>query len=788
MAKVYNFTVKNEDIVIRFSCPNHGHRISEIVKNLCIDSSDSRGQKISRFTSLNGPIVFTFDGIDAEDFDIRHEAVFFENTEYPLIVKGAPGKHVVSISLDVNEHRRSDDGSKSTIISDDGELYGSLNFRNQVGMTDFTFTYFLKGDDQPRTLKFMTEVLSYKLDYRSDLRTIIGDIEREYALLSASFLKDTYLSIRQAQGESNSLIWWQIFKSCYKDIIAAAKIIIDRPKRRLRSVPKYERIERMPMLPRELENEYQVHKNNPSHLYRTEDLILSHDTIENRFLKHALSEMLRRFISIKSHIMTAMHLDDPKRIDRSIDDIEGELLRLTNNSFFRGVGPFKGFTQDNLVMKQAVGYKTIMEKWIELQQGYELEEGLRKLEVKDISDLYEIWCFIKVKNIVQETLVELGHVASPMSNGRYISNDFIPQLAYGGTLNFIDSDNIELACVSYNAEVEKVGTTPSSIDGTSTITTIQRPDIVLRLSKTDIGTMKYTYLFDAKYRIDDNKIGGQDVPPEDSIDQMHRYRDAIYYTEEGHDREHLKKEIIAGYVLFPGKVSSLSLDASSGDYYYQKSNRLIGIGAFPLRPAQEIHAADGSVIINPESSEQALRYQIRKWLEDSTPREHLLETSIPQKGLEYSDEPVSRGTYFLSKVDEHVNSNSAELVHGKGIEFYSGYSAILSGFDFQKIKYLLPVDGSNRVFGYYDVSEISTTDASILLKDDKIKRETTGKGSRYSGYDKPIRIKFTLGKFHKLPHPFIYGITNNSLKGVILNRSKFIEYRDSEQHAVKDEI
>ena len=36
----------------------------------------------------------------------------------------------------------------------------------------------------------MTEVLSYKLDYRTDLKTIISDIENEYALLSASFLKD----------------------------------------------------------------------------------------------------------------------------------------------------------------------------------------------------------------------------------------------------------------------------------------------------------------------------------------------------------------------------------------------------------------------------------------------------------------------------------------------------------------------------------------------------------------------------------------------------------------------
>ena len=106
--------------------------------------------------------------------------------------------------------------------------------------------------------------------------------------------------------------------------------------------------------------------------------------------------------------MTALHLEDLMKLDTSIDEMENELLRLKNNPFFRGMGTFKGFSQDNLVMKQAHGYKTIMEKWIELQQGYELAEGIRKLEVKDISDLYEIWCFIKVKNIVEDTLRVMG--------------------------------------------------------------------------------------------------------------------------------------------------------------------------------------------------------------------------------------------------------------------------------------------------------------------------------------------------------------------------------------------
>ena len=76
--------------------------------------------------------------------------------------------------------------------------------------------------------------------------------------------------------------------------------------------------------------------------------------------------------------------------------------------------------------------------------------------------------------------------------------------------------------------------------------------------------------------------------------------------------------------LFPGRIPLEALDAECGDYYYQQSNRLIGIGAFPLRPDQELHANDGSIIIDANSSEQALRNQIRHWLEDDNGREQLL--------------------------------------------------------------------------------------------------------------------------------------------------------------------
>ena len=173
MSSVFNFEVTNEDLLVRFSCPNHERRIAETIRNLCIDADNqgSADKLLCRYTSETPNVNFSFDGSVQDGNDIRHEAVFFENTEYPLIVRGR-GKDLQDLSLAINDHLRTDGKDKSTIISTGDELYGSLNFHNQVGMTDFCISYKVKGEEQTKELRFMTEVLSYKLDYRSDLKTM----------------------------------------------------------------------------------------------------------------------------------------------------------------------------------------------------------------------------------------------------------------------------------------------------------------------------------------------------------------------------------------------------------------------------------------------------------------------------------------------------------------------------------------------------------------------------------------------------------------------------------------
>ena len=192
-----------------------------------------------------------------------------------------------------------------------------------------------------------------------------------------------------------------------------------------------------------------------------------------------------------------------------------------------------------------------------------------------------------------------------------------------------------------------------------------------------------------------------------------------------------------------------------------------------MRPDQEKHANDGSIIVNANSSEQALRRQIRHWLEDDNGREQLLEESIPQKGLEYSDEPVNKGTFYIASVDGHVNATKEPVQNGQSDVFFSGYMSILSGVDFQKIKYFAPVD-NHLVKGYYQVLSVEVMDMSEILAKEKAK--ATGQAKNYKGYDKPIRICLKLGKYTQLSSPFIYGLDSNASKGIAMTRKEFKEY------------
>lgn len=503
--------------------------------------------------------------------NVPSQAIFFENTDYPIWV---------DFKDYVKEARFG-----STLKSDNERftfhrhiLAGYLNYGNEIGRSEIKLVY--KVGNEIRRFSFSFEVLSYKLDYHKHWKAIVEDIEKEYRMLSLDYMRRTFHGFApDKNGETPEIIWWSIFADEQQKFIKACKNIIERPRHRLHGRKTYLRADQLTFIPTSIENEVAEHRLNPAHLYCVEEQVTTNDTQENRFLKFALLQISAKYEQLKKQIEKLKGVSEVMRLD--MQTVAMSFKRLNSHPFFRTVGRFKGFTQESLVLQKASGYSQVYRTWNILRRAYSLNDGMYRLQTKDIATLYEIWCFIEVSHIVKEQL-HLADEDLEHRNRMEMNGLFTWELGKGEHSRILfKKDDVELAELVYNPKSTEKDSSSVGIKELVVPTVPQKPDIVLRLTKNDLQEgMKFTYLFDAKYRID-GKVNGVDVPPDDAINQMHRYRDAIYYKDYSSDA--LKKEVIGGYILFPGDGASVDVEMSR----FYKSIDKVNIGAFPLRPRDE---------------------------------------------------------------------------------------------------------------------------------------------------------------------------------------------------------
>lgn len=497
-------------------------------------------------------------------------ATFFDNADYPIwiefkdYVKNAQFGSILQNDNDRFSFRRH-------------ILAGFINYKNEIGRSEIQIIY--KVDKETRAFRFGFEVLSTKLDYHEHWRTIVEDIEREYRMLSLDYMRRTFHGFSPDQnGEHPDIVWWSVFEGEQQKFIKACKSIIDRPRHRLHGEEVYLRADKLKQTPHNIENRLAEHRKEPAYLYRVEQHILSNDTQENRFLKFALHQISKRYEDLRQRIEAVKTASGTMK--SAMLATSETLKRLQHHPFFRTIGRFKGISQESMVLQKATGYSQVYRTWNLLRRAYSLNDGLYRLQTKDIATLYEIWCFIEVSHIVKAQL-HLDDEDVEHRNRMEMNGIFSWELGKGEHSRILfRKDGVELAELVYNPKNADKENDNVGMKDLVVPTVPQKPDIVLQLTKNDLQQgMKMTYLFDAKYRID-GKDKGVDVPPEDAINQMHRYRDAIYYKD--YDANALKKEVIGGYILFPGDGEPNDVAVSK----FYKTIKEVNIGAFPLRPKE----------------------------------------------------------------------------------------------------------------------------------------------------------------------------------------------------------
>jgi hypothetical protein len=102
---------------------------------------------------------------------------------------------------------------------------------------------------------------------------------------------------------------------------------------------------------------------------------------------------------------------------------------------------------------------------------------------------------------------------------------------------------------------------------------------------------KYIWIFDAKYRIELNNNRGDlptdevDFVPDDALNQMHRYRDALINFSQHESNAlsaRLSRPVYGAFALYPG-----FFEQHSTENPYKDTIEKVGIGAFALLPSSE---------------------------------------------------------------------------------------------------------------------------------------------------------------------------------------------------------
>lgn len=635
-------------------------------------------------------------------------AVFFDNAEYPVWVefKSYVSKAQFGSILQ-------NDNDRFTFRR--GVLAGFINYGNDIGKSELNLVYQAGGENRRFTLGY--EVLSTKLNYHEHWNKIIEDIEQEYRMLSLDYMRRTFHGFTPNEhGETPELIWWNVFAGEREKFIKACRNIIERPRRRLRRYDTYQRADKIRRVTPSIENELAEHRTNEAHLYRIEEYTQSNDTQENRFLKYALAQIIAKYETLKSYIEDNKNASE--ELKHEMNACLDTMRHLYRNPFFRTVGRFKGLNQESLVLQKATGYSQVYRTWNMLRRAYSLQDGMYKLQTKDIATLYEIWCFIEVSHIVREQL-EITKEDVEHRNRMEMNGVFTWELGRGEHSRILfRKDGVELAELVYNPKHTERENDNISMEHLVVPTVPQKPDIVLQLTKDDMKKgMKMTYLFDAKYRIG-GKEKGVDVPPDDAINQMHRYRDAIYYKE--YDEGQLKKEVIGGYILFPGDGDPADVAVSK----FHETIKKVNIGAFPLRPKDE-------------RNRQLLETFIKDLI--ATKSSKTISNVIPQKGsiVHVPDRVLVGLVRQSSRKDYYRNfENSEAKLYYTGANFPTTIS--LDG-----LHYFIPYFKEQGIKDVYKITRIRTI-TSKEAKQDEGTEETDD-----------LRLAFELEFSHRLSEEFL---------------------------------
>ena len=531
--------------------------------------------------------------------------IFFENTLYQ--VEWIFLKKVQWASL----NHRSKTVCNAFIFtpSEDGlsaRLTGTINTGNDVGWLRLPLTFEHNGKTQTQHIAF--EVLPTKMALHQDLPAMYQAIDKVYPLWRFSLVEKTEQDAATSQQRGHfPLMWLANFAVLRERFEQGLKVICAAPHSRLQpTVANIKAAKLKGRLRYKLAEQVKQDFANGQYdkRYAVEKKQLSVDTPENRFIKMAVSKSKRQLAEFEQKLRQSNEAPERQRLSDSflneLHSWQQPLQKVLGQSFLKEVGVYTGLSRESLVLQQKTGYSAVYRIWQELKFYLDVFGNQSSISMKSVAEIYEVWCFLCLKQILEH---DLGFELVENSATKLTQNDFFEyQLkdGFAGAFRFKRSDGVT-ARLAHEPKFTKKGQSIRSY------LVNQEPDIVLEVTlpkspNSDPSEDKqFIWLFDAKYRIkiDKNRFDGinediesTDYVPDDAINQMHRYRDALIRLSEppfseppssAVEGQPTKKSrpVFGAFALYPG-----FFDQATTPNPYAAAIEEVGIGAFALLPNQ----------------------------------------------------------------------------------------------------------------------------------------------------------------------------------------------------------
>jgi len=469
-------------------------------------------------------------------------------------------------------------------------LTGQFSFDDEVGETKVE----LKDFSNKLIFELNTEVFPQKMDYKSDYKAMMADISEIIKNLAYDSLKNTFRrSKARLKGESTENEWWNILDALFDQLIINLEVITRQPKHEIKKSEKVLPIEKIKSASKKnvewFRKNTRYSNSSQQGIKVTQDKYFSHglsskkyvtyDIYENRFIAWAIKQIIERLRNYKTHMLSNEKIKYFPQILIDLRSHQSSLQSLLHKHPFNEVGDFEKKSHFSTSLTRGAGYRDFMHIYLLLTRGLEIADNdIFKIEQKNISTLYEYWCFLKLVQILKE---QTCSVIDYQNLIKINTNKFHVTLEKGNSSKVIfkKTDTGETTTIYFNKEFKR--------EGKKVFTYNQRPDYSIEFKKKGFEK-PFWYLFDAKYRFEEktHEKGAIDQQkynvPQDAIGQLHRYRDAILHTEPTNSTYRGATKNLGGIILYPYPLSEKEFENN----IYRNSIDQVNIGALPFLPSK----------------------------------------------------------------------------------------------------------------------------------------------------------------------------------------------------------